>query len=82
MSDVEIPRNACRSCHRILALNVANFHRDSGNASGLKRQCRSCANAEARKRYEARAESVCQRLRERRIQRSAYFETQPQWGAA
>ncbi|MEU8678167.1 hypothetical protein [Streptomyces sp. NPDC048560] len=76
MSDVPSrPQGACRTCGTVLPLTTEHFHRDAGNASGLKKQCRACACDEAKKRYESNSVDVLARLRDRRTQRTAYFES-------
>ncbi|MEU2492601.1 hypothetical protein [Streptomyces sp. NPDC007883] len=83
MSDVPTRRpRPCRTCGVVLPRNNINFHKDASCADGLKLQCRPCANAEARKRYAAQADKVCQRIRERRIERSEHFAALPVWNAA
>lgn len=72
----------CLTCGREFPCSVAFFHRDACGSSGLKRRCRNCVNEAERGRYAASAEDIRQRMRIRRAERAAYFETQPQWEAA
>ncbi|WP_394435756.1 hypothetical protein [Streptomyces sp. SGAir0957] len=86
MIDVPIPSRAgtrlCNACGDAFPLSAEFFHRDAMSAQGLKRRCRDCVNRAERERYAASADEILQRVRERRSERSAYFETQPQWQAA
>ncbi|WP_329078332.1 hypothetical protein [Streptomyces niveus] len=82
MSDVESSNKPCRTCRMTFPRTVLYWHRDAVCADGLKLQCRTCANKEARRRYETRSAQVCERLQERRAERVEYFATQPQWKAA
>lgn len=72
----------CRTCRTPLPRTAAHFHKDPMCVDGLKHQCRDCANKAARERYEANADDVCQRLRERRTERAAMFSTMPHYNAA
>ncbi|WP_328896410.1 hypothetical protein [Streptomyces sp. NBC_00236] len=75
MSDVpDRPKGACRTCGTVLPLTTEHWHKDAANASGLKKQCRTCACDEAKRRYEANSVDVLARLRERRAVRAAHFE--------
>jgi hypothetical protein len=73
MSDIPSAYRPCRTCGINFPRTAAHYHRDANNLDGYKLQCRTCANEEARRRYEANAEEVCQRLRVRRVERSAMF---------
>jgi hypothetical protein len=83
-STSEIPSSsrACTECGNVYPRTVAHFHRDAGNRDGLKLRCRECVCSAERQRYAASADTIRQRVRERRAERAAYFETQPQWEAA
>ncbi|MCX4774020.1 hypothetical protein [Streptomyces sp. NBC_01285] len=83
MSDVPSrPKGACRTCGAVLPLTTAHFHRDANNATGLKKQCRECACDEAKERYKTNSADVLARLRDRRIERTALWESTGLYEAA
>ncbi|MGW3691101.1 hypothetical protein [Streptomyces sp. NPDC005125] len=69
------PKGACRTCGTVFPLTTEHFHRDANNAGGLKKQCRACACDDSKKRYEANSADVLARLRDRRVERTAHFES-------
>jgi hypothetical protein len=71
----------CSGCGRQLPRTIEFYHRDSMGRHGLARKCRDCRCTAERARYAQSAPTILQRVRERRAERAAYFETQPQWQA-
>jgi hypothetical protein len=77
MSDVpSASATPCRTCGHHWPRTREFYHVDFTCIGGLKRQCRSCANAESRQRYAANPASVRERVRTRRAEMAAYWTTQ------
>lgn len=69
------PRRECPDCRRTLPVTADNFHRDSLRADGFKRRCAECCNEAARLAYAQAPEEFARRVRERRQERNAHFES-------
>ncbi|MFH9135118.1 hypothetical protein [Streptomyces sp. NPDC017524] len=72
MSDVPLP-SACRTCGHNWPRTRDYYHVDYGCTDGLKRQCRSCANEEARRRYAVDPVPARERVRTRRAEMAAHW---------
>lgn len=82
-TDVPDPRRrTCPSCARSLVVNEENFHKDSLCADGYTRKCAECRNEAERIRYSLAAPERARRVRERRAERRAYFESTGRYEAA
>ncbi|OKJ42682.1 hypothetical protein [Streptomyces sp. CB01580] len=78
----DAPRRQCPGCFRTLAVNGNNFHADALCADGFTRKCADCRNAAERLRYRLEAPERARRVRERRAERRAYFESTGRYEAA
>lgn len=76
------PHRTCPDCERSLPVTADNFHRDSLRADGFTRRCADCRNAIARERYAQAPAECAARVRERRRERTAYFESIGRYEAA
>uniref|UniRef100_A0AAU2VZ86 Uncharacterized protein n=1 Tax=Streptomyces sp. NBC_00008 TaxID=2903610 RepID=A0AAU2VZ86_9ACTN len=59
-----------------------NFHADSLCADGFTRKCADCRNEAERIRYHLEAPERARRVRERRAERRAYFQSTGRYEAA
>ncbi|MFD3953343.1 hypothetical protein ACFU6O_20725 [Streptomyces albidoflavus] len=80
--EFETGKQVCRTCRHTFPRNTTYFHRDSQCAAGLKLQCRSCACAQARRRYASNSSAVLERQRRRRQERNELFANSPEWQPA
>lgn len=76
------PRRQCPACFRTLVVNGENFHRDALCADGHTRKCSDCRNEANRVAYRLEAPERARRVRERRAERRAYFESTGRYEAA
>ncbi|WP_406864007.1 hypothetical protein ABZO31_27685 [Streptomyces sp. HUAS MG47] len=58
------------------------FHKDSLRVDGFKRRCADCCNATARRNYAQDPQKFAERVRERRRERTAHFESIGRYEAA
>ncbi|WP_329159085.1 hypothetical protein OHB49_08145 [Streptomyces sp. NBC_01717] len=76
MSDVPTSSTPCRTCGINWPRTPVYYHLDPLCIGGLKKQCRECANAEARRRYAANPTPARERVRARREELAAYWTAQ------
>ncbi|WP_437081679.1 hypothetical protein [Streptomyces sp. enrichment culture] len=63
-------------------MTTEHFHKDSLRADGFKRRCAACCNAMARRAYAQAPEKFAERVRARRRERTAHFESIGRYEAA
>ncbi|MFB6828126.1 hypothetical protein [Streptomyces hydrogenans] len=76
------PRRTCPDCNRSLPVTADHFHKDSLRADGFTRRCADCRNANARNAYAQDPAKFAERVRERRRERTAHFESIGHYEAA
>ncbi|MFB7235998.1 hypothetical protein ACFCXK_14590 [Streptomyces sp. NPDC056269] len=76
------PHRTCPDCKRSLPVTSDHFHKDSLRVDGFTRRCADCRNTAARNTYAQDPEKFAQRVRERRQERTAHFESIGRYEAA
>ncbi|MYV64565.1 hypothetical protein GT043_01005 [Streptomyces sp. SID2131] len=69
------PHRTCPDCERSLPVTSEHFHKDSLRADGFTRRCADCRNTIARERYAQAPAECAARVRERRRERTAHFQS-------